>query len=347
MDQTRLLAIFFSFAFTTMAGCAIESSGESEKTPETDKTPRPDKTPITPDDPDAPDTPPPETPDDSCQWARDGECDDPEYCAPGTDVSDCSGVPLPESDTCQWANDGVCDDPAYCAPGTDATDCSSSAPPSDDTCEWANDGECDEPDICAFGTDTSDCSDSESPSDNSCQYANDGECDEPDLCADGTDTFDCDNVPGPGETAITYTVIPNGLDVSSTPILVAGNNNDADTSITCQFDAVVGGITVEATVGDHELYMEVESLTAAETCVYNEGDFRDFVYATPALGSFWIEEVDGYNFSSNYDCTDTGVGGDYLDLRFGSDQGLYRDGDADGGLETSVEIANGVLRCYW
>lgn len=31
--------------------------------------------------------------DDSCVWANDGACDDPEYCEPGTDVTDCAQQP--------------------------------------------------------------------------------------------------------------------------------------------------------------------------------------------------------------------------------------------------------------
>ena len=40
--------------------------------------------------------------DDGCQYANDGECDVPDYCDEGTDVSDCE---------CQYTNDGECDEP--------------------------------------------------------------------------------------------------------------------------------------------------------------------------------------------------------------------------------------------
>ena len=30
---------------------------------------------------------------DTCRWAKDGECDEPEFCAPGTDTADCRGGP--------------------------------------------------------------------------------------------------------------------------------------------------------------------------------------------------------------------------------------------------------------
>jgi hypothetical protein len=69
--------------------------------------------------------------DDSCQYSGDNECDDgstglPQYCAAGTDTTDC-GPPGPNS--CRYAHDGECDDGsqggrAYCAAGTDAEDCS-------------------------------------------------------------------------------------------------------------------------------------------------------------------------------------------------------------------------------
>jgi hypothetical protein len=85
--------------------------------------------------------------DNSCQWAFDGECDDPNYpnavtnaCAPGTDTADCTGAgpgpgpgqgPAAQGEnSCQWAFDGECDDPNYpnavtnaCPPGTDTADC--------------------------------------------------------------------------------------------------------------------------------------------------------------------------------------------------------------------------------
>ena len=69
---------------------------------------------------------------DTCQWANDGECDDPGIgtgaCQVGTDYSDCwrivEGV---EDNTCRWANDGECDEPGFgtgaCTQGTDLADC--------------------------------------------------------------------------------------------------------------------------------------------------------------------------------------------------------------------------------
>ena len=76
---------------------------------------------------------------DSCGYAFDGECDEPMYCAAGTDTFDCAGGAPPPgadsglvswddpADSCRWANDGECDDPAYCSPGTDTTDCAMAA----------------------------------------------------------------------------------------------------------------------------------------------------------------------------------------------------------------------------
>ncbi|MBY6202077.1 hypothetical protein KUV65_11935 [Maritalea mobilis] len=80
---------------------------------------------------------------DLCQWANDGDCDDPSVygavsglCAPGTDSSDCANYTAPENidNICLFANDGECDDPTVeghvtsaCAPGTDSYDCATIA----------------------------------------------------------------------------------------------------------------------------------------------------------------------------------------------------------------------------
>ena len=79
----------------------------------------------------------------SCRYANDGVCDEPNLCQPGTDTADCN--------SCRYAGDGVCDVPQYCEPGTDTADCANS-------CRWARDGMCDEPGLCQSGTDTADCS---------------------------------------------------------------------------------------------------------------------------------------------------------------------------------------------
>ena len=67
----------------------------------------------------------------SCQYAFDGACDEPTYCAYGTDTTDCSGGSSSGygsgNDSCQYAFDGACDEPTYCAYGTDTTDCSGSS----------------------------------------------------------------------------------------------------------------------------------------------------------------------------------------------------------------------------
>lgn len=129
---------------------------------------------------------------DSCDYAFDGECDEPDLCAEGTDMTDCRAMESPDS--CIHAFDGECDEPGLCAIGTDSTDCRGGAPA--DTCESAKDGVCDEPQACAEGTDTTDCT--EPPEPDSCMFANDGECDEPVNCPVGTDTTDCEaNPPAP------------------------------------------------------------------------------------------------------------------------------------------------------
>jgi len=94
---------------------------------------------------------------DSCAYAYDDMCDEPDLCDPGTDSWDCddvgSGAGTPEGG-CAFTNDGECDEPGLCDPGTDSADCGASA----DSCEYAHDGECDEPTYCYSGTDTTDCS---------------------------------------------------------------------------------------------------------------------------------------------------------------------------------------------
>ena len=94
-------------------------------------------------------------PSDSCDFARDGECDEGSYCPAGTDMSDCCEVC---EDTCKYSNDGECDEPTYCAPGSDTSDCGSGGAKDGNSCQWANDGMCDEPTYCYGGTDTADCS---------------------------------------------------------------------------------------------------------------------------------------------------------------------------------------------
>ena len=70
---------------------------------------------------------------DSCEYAFDGECDEPTYCHSGTDTSDCggsgnSGGGSDYENSCEYAFDDECDEPTYCQYGTDTQDCSSFAP---------------------------------------------------------------------------------------------------------------------------------------------------------------------------------------------------------------------------
>jgi hypothetical protein len=65
----------------------------------------------------------------SCAYADDGQCDEPNLCAPGTDTNDCqmmmTGRPpdRPGANSCPYADDGLCDEPYRCARGTDTNDC--------------------------------------------------------------------------------------------------------------------------------------------------------------------------------------------------------------------------------
>jgi len=77
-----------------------------------------------------------------CLLIDDGWCDDPGLCPPGTDASDCCGIP----------KNGVCEEMGMggaCAPGSDYYDCGH--------CLSLDDGHCDEPLDCPPGSDSGDC----------------------------------------------------------------------------------------------------------------------------------------------------------------------------------------------
>jgi protease YdgD len=109
---------------------------------------------------------------DSCRWANDNECDDPDIgtgaCSLGTDVSDCRALRQGENDSCRWARDGECDEPGFgtgaCVQGTDRTDCGAIAwmRNQSDRCDTAFNGVCEEPGqgrtgTCEPRTDRADC----------------------------------------------------------------------------------------------------------------------------------------------------------------------------------------------
>ncbi|MBI1188197.1 MAG: trypsin-like serine protease [Alphaproteobacteria bacterium] len=120
----------------------------------------------------------PERGDDSCRWANDRECDEPDIgtgaCALGTDLSDCRAMRAGDDDSCRWANDGECDEPRFgtgaCVNGTDVSDCGDIARLRfrDDSCTHAFNGLCDEREeggtgLCARRTDRTDCVGRERP----------------------------------------------------------------------------------------------------------------------------------------------------------------------------------------
>ena len=147
----------------------------------------------------------------TCQWAHDGECDEPRYngtgaCDDGTDAADCQAtgtIPVGGSTLVPGGAGTV--GTALAAPSPDVS--------GDDSCRWALDGECDESryggtGACPAGSDTTDCTGggtqagggfSPLPSDlgdDSCQWAHDGECDDTryggtGACRPGTDASDC------------------------------------------------------------------------------------------------------------------------------------------------------------
>ncbi|MEQ1708285.1 MAG: trypsin-like serine protease [Terricaulis sp.] len=108
---------------------------------------------------------------DSCRWANDNECDDPDIgtgaCRLGTDDSDCRALRNGENDSCRWARDGECDEPNFgtgaCVQGTDRTDCGqiSWMRNQSDSCTTALNDVCEEPGhangSCAASTDRADC----------------------------------------------------------------------------------------------------------------------------------------------------------------------------------------------
>jgi len=60
----------------------------------------------------------------SCATAHNGQCDEPNACAAGTDTADCQGQPVDVANSCPYANNGSCDVPSgLCGNGTDTADC--------------------------------------------------------------------------------------------------------------------------------------------------------------------------------------------------------------------------------
>lgn len=106
---------------------------------------------------------------DTCRWARDNECDDPDIgtgaCTQGTDYSDCRHLREGENDSCRYARDNECDEPNFgtgaCTQGTDRTDCGQIAwmRNQNDSCATAFNGACEEGPNgrCAARTDRTDC----------------------------------------------------------------------------------------------------------------------------------------------------------------------------------------------
>ncbi len=108
---------------------------------------------------------------DTCRWAHDNECDEPDVgtgaCRQGTDYSDCRAIRAGDDNSCRWANDHECDEPNFgtgaCVQGTDRNDCGEIAwmRNQTDSCATAFNGACEEPGqgsgSCAARSDRSDC----------------------------------------------------------------------------------------------------------------------------------------------------------------------------------------------
>lgn len=108
---------------------------------------------------------------DTCRWANDNECDEPDIgtgaCPLRTDYTDCRPLREGENDSCRWARDGECDEPHFgtgaCAQGTDRTDCGEIAwmRNQNDSCATSFNGVCEEAGsgngTCEPRTDRADC----------------------------------------------------------------------------------------------------------------------------------------------------------------------------------------------
>jgi protease YdgD len=177
--------------------------------------------------------------DDSCQYARDNECDEGRYggtaaCEDGTDTADCAAIAA--TGQCTYAFDYECDEARYggtdaCVAGTDSFDCAlMSSAIEDDSCPFALDQECDEPrfngtGLCRDGSDTTDCRAAVAAErarfdalpaeiqrllgNNSCEYADDLECDDEafggtSYCTTGTDANDCRAMAAGGDDSCLY-----------------------------------------------------------------------------------------------------------------------------------------------
>jgi V8-like Glu-specific endopeptidase len=177
--------------------------------------------------------------DNSCEYARDNECDEGRYgggaaCEDGTDTADCASVAA--TGQCEYAFDYECDEARFegtgsCDAGTDTFDCALlTTMVGDDSCPFASDNECDEPrfngtGVCRDGSDTTDCQAATAAEqarfdslpadirallgDNSCEYADDLECDDEtfggtEFCSAGTDANDCRALAAGGDDSCTY-----------------------------------------------------------------------------------------------------------------------------------------------
>lgn len=190
--------------------------------------------------------------DDSSEWAKDGECDDPRFTGTGSaeelldediskDATDCraafeagtvslvEGGEIPPvaidygDDSSEWAKDDECDDPRFSGPGVartlletdkghDATDCRNAVTKGEatyngeDTSASATPAETSDPAVFDYGSDFS-------------QWAKDGECDDPRFTGTGTnkkllnddlygDATDCKALEADGKVSIRTVYTP-------------------------------------------------------------------------------------------------------------------------------------------
>ena len=80
-----------------------------------------------------------DAPNDTCEWANDGVCDEGTYCYPGTDTADCAADPRGDDGNDGNAGNDACD-PGFCVGGDDFCDEDMACCVSDSDCAGGDEG---------------------------------------------------------------------------------------------------------------------------------------------------------------------------------------------------------------